>query len=272
MLELPVYEDLPHLDYPVVTDTKDASDILSWTVGEMERRYQMMNEAGAKNLSQYNQKSENKSPYIIVIIDELADLIFTNPKSVEESIARLSQKARAAGIHMIVATQRPSVDVITGTIKTNFAARIAMRVPSKIDSRTILDANGAESLLGEGDMLFMPPGSSQIQRVHGAFVSETEIHKVVDFWNSQGEPSFDTTIEEWKKKAEAREAGEEELLEDEKYDEAVAIVKESRRASISFVQRRLRIGYNRAARMIERMEREGIVKKSSAKQEWEVAP
>jgi len=158
------------------------------------------------------------------------------------------------------------------------SARIAMRVPSKVDSRTILDANGAESLLGEGDMLFMPPGSSQLQRVHGAFVSEAEIRKVVDFWNSQGEPSFDATIEEWKKKAEAKEAGEEELLEDEKYDEAVAIVRESKRASISFVQRRLRIGYNRAARMmghppkVGRMEREGIVKKSSAKQEWEVSP
>ncbi len=283
MLELSIYEGIPHLLAPVVTDMRQAASALNWCVGEMERRYKLLSAVGVRNLAGYNQKVRDAKkagtplthpfsltpdnpepletmPMIVVMIDELADLMMVVGKKVEELIARLAQKARAAGIHLILATQRPSVDVITGLIKANIPTRIAFQVSSKIDSRTILDQMGAEALLGQGDMLYLPPGTGLPQRVHGAFVSDNEVHRVVDYLKSLGEPEYIEGVLE--SPEEAGEGGGEfgEAAEaDPLYDQAVAYVLKSRRASISSVQRQLRIGYNRAARMIEDMERAGLV-------------
>jgi DNA segregation ATPase FtsK/SpoIIIE, S-DNA-T family len=285
MLELSVYEGIPHLLAPVVTDMRQAASALTWCVAEMERRYKLMSVMGVRNLAGYNQKireaekaetsiphpfsltPENPEPLeemptIVVVIDELADLMMVVGKKVEELIARLAQKARACGIHLVLATQRPSVDVITGLIKANIPTRVAFQVSSKIDSRTILDQMGAEALLGQGDMLYQPPGTSNPQRIHGAFVSDQEVHRVVDYLKTLGEPNYiegiltGATEENGEGGFAAGEGGGE---TDPLYDEAVAIVLKTRRASISSVQRQLRIGYNRAARLIEDMERAGLV-------------
>jgi len=284
MLELSDYEGIPHLLLPVVTNPKKAAAALKWLVEEMERRYSVLAEKGVRNIEHYHQKMEKelkekgkvykrkgetlegdvekasgsveKIPYIVVVIDELADLMMISSKDVEESITRLAQMARAVGIHLLLATQRPSVDVLTGIIKANFPARISFQVTSKVDSRTILDTIGAEHLLGAGDMLFLPPGSSKLKRLHGAFVSSPEIKRIVEFLKKQGRPSYDPSILlEVKKEKEAAEEGE----YDEKYDEAVAFVADLGQASISLIQRRFRIGYNRAARIIEKMEEQGVV-------------
>ena len=290
MLELSVYEGIPALLAPVVTDMKEAANALRWCVAEMERRYRLMAALGVRNISGYNRKVEDAIkakqpipdplftrvleddeiptlvplPYIVVIVDELADMMMTVGKKVEELIARLAQKARAAGVHLILATQRPSVDVITGLIKANIPSRIAFQVSSRVDSRTILDQMGAETLLGHGDMLYLPPGTALPLRVHGAFVSDQEVHKVVEQLKATGEPEYiDDVLNGPSDPADAAipglddGAGGEEM--DELYDHAVRIVTESRRASISGIQRRLKIGYNRAARMVEEMERAGVV-------------
>jgi S-DNA-T family DNA segregation ATPase FtsK/SpoIIIE len=281
MLELSIYDGIPHLIAPVVTNPKKAAAALQWAVSEMENRYKLMAEAGVRNIIGYNQfveKLENefeyeaemdaedeeeetparptKLPYIVVLIDELADLMMVASKGVEESLTRLAQMARAAGIHLIVATQRPSVDVLTGIIKANFPARISYKVTSRVDSRTILDSMGADKLLGKGDMLFLPPGTSRLLRIHGPWVSDLEIKRIVDFIKSQKKPEYQEDI--FQAAAQESPAGEDEEF-DEKYDEAVALVAKDRQASISYVQRRLRIGYNRAARIIETMEKEGVV-------------
>jgi S-DNA-T family DNA segregation ATPase FtsK/SpoIIIE len=284
MLELSVYEGIPHLLAPVVTDMKQAATALNWCVAEMERRYKLMSWVGVRNLSGFNTKiaeAERKGnkledpltlntdnpthlerlPYIVVVIDELADLMMVVGKKVEELIARLAQKARASGIHLLLATQRPSVDVITGLIKANIPTRVAFQVSSKIDSRTILDQMGAEALLGQGDMLYLPPGTGYPQRVHGAFVDDHEVHKVVDYLKLTGEPNYIAAVLDGSGgEAEGETGGSEPDGEaDPLYDQAVEIVLKSRRASISLVQRHLRIGYNRAARLIEQMERSGLV-------------
>ncbi|HSR02048.1 MAG TPA: DNA translocase FtsK 4TM domain-containing protein [Methylophilaceae bacterium] len=284
MLELSVYEGIPHLLAPVVTDMRHASNALNWCVAEMERRYKLMSSVGVRNLAGFNQKIREaekagekiphpfsltpedpepleEMPLIVVVIDELADLMMVVGKKVEELIARLAQKARACGIHLVLATQRPSVDVITGLIKANVPTRISFQVSSKIDSRTILDQMGAETLLGQGDMLYMPPGSGYPQRIHGAFVSDKEVHAVVDHLKSLGEPNYIEGIltNEVEGGGEAGAYSDGGGEKDELYDEAVAIVLKTRRASISSVQRQLRIGYNRAARLIEDMERAGLV-------------
>ncbi len=276
MLELSAYEDIPHLLLPVITNPKKAATGLMWLVEEMERRYSLLANRGTRNIELYNRTIETemrdgtpdaqgntpeaaareKLPYILVVIDELADLMIISSREVEESITRLAQMARAVGIHLILATQRPSVDVLTGIIKANFPARISCQVSSKVDSRTILDTIGAEHLLGMGDMLFLPPGSSKLKRVHGALVSPGEIKRMVDFLRNQGKPIYDQSILEEKK---AKETGTEKEEYDEKYDEAVAFVAETGQASISLIQRRFRIGYNRAARIVEKMEEEEIV-------------
>ena len=296
MLEMSVYEGIPHLLAPVVTDMRQAGNALNWCVAEMERRYRLMSKLGVRNLSGYNARIAEadkrgetipnpftltpdepeplgKLPVIVVVIDELADLMMVVGKKIEELIARLAQKARAAGIHLILATQRPSVDVITGLIKANIPTRIAFQVSSKIDSRTILDQMGAESLLGQGDMLYMPPGSGLPVRIHGAFVADEEVHKVVENWKLVAEPDYIEGILEGGVPEEADtgsavgfggltktlgEAGLEGEA-DPMYDQAVAVVLKSGRASISFVQRNLRIGYNRAARLLEQMEQAGLV-------------
>jgi len=269
-IELSTYEGIPHLLHPVVVHPKEATTALHWTVMEMERRYALLSELAVRNIDNYNQKVRTLKPapghtkeelprplpYIVVVIDELADLMLVSSRDTEEYLIRLAQKARAAGIHLLVATQRPSVDVITGLIKANFPTRVSFQVSSKADSRVILDTVGAERLLGRGDMLFIPPGTSRLKRIHGAFVSEDEVVRVVDFLKSQAEPEFETGITEMQaKELEAEELGE----KDEKYEEAVSLVAETRNASISMLQRRLRIGYNRAARIIEIMEKEGLV-------------
>jgi S-DNA-T family DNA segregation ATPase FtsK/SpoIIIE len=258
MLELSFYEGIPHLLLPVVTNAKNAKTALRWMTDEMERRYGMMAQKGVRNIEKYNHKIAREDgeqlPYIVVVIDELADLMMTSPKEVEEYIARLAQMARASGIHLILATQRPSVDVLTGIIKANFPARVACKVFSKVDSRTILDTNGAESLLGYGDMLFLSPGIGRLQRLHGSYVSEGEIKRIVEFLKQQGAPTYHHEILEEKEEEDAGEA-----MDDEKYQEAVEFVSQKGEASISMVQRRFRIGYNRAARIIERMEQEGVV-------------
>ena len=282
MLELSAYEGIPHLLAPVITDPKRAAGALRSVVSEMGKRYKAMSERGAKNIEKYNQMLDDASdadngahkrlPLIVVIIDELADLMMTSGKDVEECLVRLSQMARAAGIHLMVATQRPSVDVVTGLIKTNFPARIAFQLPSKTDSRTILDAGGAETLLGQGDMLFLPPGTSKLQRIHGAYVSETEIKNVTDFWKKQGSPAYDKVLIEEAEKEESGSGAEEEEDAEfmRRYDEAVAMANELEMISTSYIQRRFRIGYNTAARIIERMESEGIVGPSQGSRPREV--
>ncbi|MFH1602612.1 MAG: DNA translocase FtsK 4TM domain-containing protein [Pseudomonadota bacterium] len=283
MLELSVYQDIPHLLAPVVTDMKQAASALNWCVAEMERRYKLMSWLGVRQLSGYNAKVADadkagrqiqdpttletgepqfleKLPYIVVVIDELADLMMVVGKKVEELIARLAQKARAAGIHLILATQRPSVDVITGLIKANIPTRIAFQVSSKVDSRTILDQMGAEALLGQGDMLYLRPGTGLPQRVHGAFVADHEVHKVVAYLKKIGQTDYiDGVLDAEEPGTELNGAGEANGEADPLYDQAVEIVLRTRRASISLVQRHLRIGYNRAARLIEQMEQAGIV-------------
>ena len=256
-IELSCYEDIPHLLHPVVVDPKLASRALLWAVKEMERRYSLMEEMRVKSFYTYNEVADERLPLIVIIIDELADLMMVSSRDVEDAVARLAQMARAAGMHLILATQRPSVDVLTGLIKANFPTRMSFKVSSKIDSRTILDTSGAEHLLGAGDMLFLPPGSSRMQRIHGAFISEKEIERVVCFIKEQGTARYDETVLKiTEEQAEIDDPNEE---YDDKYDEAVALVCETGQASISMVQRRLRVGYNRAARMIEVMEREGVI-------------
>jgi S-DNA-T family DNA segregation ATPase FtsK/SpoIIIE len=257
-IELSAYEDIPHLLHPVVVDPNMASRALQWAVMEMERRYGLMEDMRVKNITTYNLEAEEKLPLIVIIIDELADLMMVASKDVECSVARLAQMARAAGMHLILATQRPSVDVLTGLIKANFPARMSFRVSSKIDSRTILDASGAEHLLGKGDMLLVPPGASRMQRIHGAYISENEIEKIVTFLKEQRSAAYDESVLKIAEEPSPDQGVDFEDY-DEKYDEAVALVCESGQASISMVQRRLRVGYNRAARMIEIMEKEGIV-------------
>ncbi len=261
MLELSVYEGIPHLLSPVVTQPKKAAETLRAIVAEMERRYRQLAEKGNKNIDSYNKAvpEAERLPYIVVIIDELADLMMTVAREVEDSIMRLAQMARAAGIHLIVATQRPSVDVITGLIKANLPSRISFQVSSKTDSRTILDANGAENLLGMGDMLFQPPNSSHIIRAHGCFVSEAEIKRVVEFVRKQGKPNYELLQQRAKEIVEAKVAEVEDSERDEHYQRAVELVQLNGQASTSFIQRRLRVGYNRAARMIEMMQEDGIV-------------
>ncbi|MDH5378296.1 MAG: DNA translocase FtsK, partial [Gammaproteobacteria bacterium] len=288
MLELSVYQGIPHLLAPVVTDMKEASSALRWCVAEMERRYKLMATVGVRNIAGYNRKiaegQENKQPlidplfksddpsetapeldtmpFIVVVVDELADMMMVVGKKVEELVARLAQKARAAGIHLILATQRPSVDVLTGLIKANIPTRIAFQVSSKVDSRTIIDQMGAEQLLGHGDMLYMPAGTSVPVRVHGAFVDDHEVHKVVADLKQYGEPEYDESI---LSSGEGSSGGIPGLDEDESgeadplYDAAVSIVAQTRKASISSIQRKLKVGYNRAARMVETMEEAGIV-------------
>ncbi len=304
MLELNMYDGIPHLIAPVVTNPKKAAAALQWAVSEMERRYKLMAESSVRNISGFNQKVDKlqlehnrkrkpkipkykvkdpvvepeaadglneeftteksemeiptKLPYIVIVIDELADLMMVACKGVEDSLTRLAQMARAAGIHLIVATQRPSVDVLTGIIKANFPARISYQVTSRVDSRTILDCAGAEKLLGKGDMLFLPPGTSKIHRIHGAMVSDEEINRILKFIKDQEKkPEYEDDVFEQVVEATRAEEDEEEF--DEKYDEAVALVARERQASISMIQRKLRVGYNRAARMVEIMEREGVV-------------
>lgn len=297
MLELSVYEGIPHLLAPVVTDMKEAANALRWCVAEMERRYKLMAAVGVRNLAGFNKKVRDAEaagqplpdplfkpnpdlpqkvaeplaplPAIVVFIDEFADMMMIVGKKVEELIARLAQKARAAGVHLILATQRPSVDVITGLIKANIPTRIAFQVSSKIDSRTILDQSGAETLLGNGDMLYLPPGTATPERVHGAFVDDHEVHHVVEWLKAQGEPDYiEGVLEEVQAMGDGRVINEAGIPEDAEgddggdavlYDKAVAIVTQTRRASISGVQRHLRIGYNRAARLIEQMEADGVV-------------
>ncbi len=278
MVELKMYEDIPHLLHPIVTDPKLASNALIWAVQEMENRYRTLAECGVRNIDQYNSllkdpeahrrarkaAADDDTPtpepmqYIVIIIDEFADLMMVAPKDVEDSVTRLAQKARAVGIHLIVATQRPSVDVITGVIKANFPSRISYQVASKVDSRTILDTQGAEKLLGSGDMLFLPPGTARIRRIHGAYVSEREIVDIVDFVKkNQGEPKF---LDEITKVADEKSAVDGiEYLDDPKYDDAVRVVLSTGQASASYLQRRLKLGYSRAARLIEIMEANGVV-------------
>ncbi|HNM63110.1 MAG TPA: FtsK/SpoIIIE domain-containing protein, partial [Accumulibacter sp.] len=289
MLELSIYEGIPHLLAPVVVDMKQASNALNWCVAEMEKRYKLMSAMGVRNVSGFNHRVREAEkagekianplsltpetpeplavlPYIVVVIDELADLMMVSGKTVEQLIARLAQKARASGIHLILATQRPSVDVITGLIKANIPTRISFQVSSKIDSRTILDQMGAEALLGQGDMLFLAPGTGYPTRVHGAFVADDEVHRVVDYLKKVGTPNYVDGVlsggsDEGSASAGGGEGGggETDGEADPVYDQAVEVVLKNRRASISLVQRHLRIGYNRSARLLEAMEKAGLV-------------
>ncbi|MBU0768645.1 MAG: DUF87 domain-containing protein, partial [Proteobacteria bacterium] len=277
-IELSSYDGIPHLITPVVTDVKKATNALFWAVREMERRYELLSEKQSRNLRQYNQKIEKekssdkgqtleKLPYIVIVIDELADLMLAASRNVEVALTRLAQMARAAGIHLILATQRPSVDVLTGIIKANFPTRLTFQVSSKTDSRTIIDTNGAENLLGNGDMLFLPPGTAKLQRIHGAFISEEELSRILGFLKNQKPPEYDQTI----LKAPPKEEEESDSTEyDERYDDAVALITKTGQASISMIQRHLRVGYNRAARIIEIMEKEGIVGPSDGAKPREV--
>ena len=270
-LELGVYQDIPHLLTPVVTEPKQASDVLKWAVFEMENRIKMLASEGVRNIEQYNnilrgaieagEKREDQDgeplrpmPYILLIIDELADLMIVSSSDVEDSITRLAQMARAVGVHLVLATQRPSVDVITGIIKANFPSRIAFRMPSRVDSRTILDANGAEQLLGKGDMLFLPPASARLTRLHAPFVSEAEVGRLVSFWRKAGKPEYNLSILQEQEKADL--GGNQ---RDELFDQAARLVVESGVASVSHLQRRLRLGYSRAARIVDMLEADGIV-------------
>jgi S-DNA-T family DNA segregation ATPase FtsK/SpoIIIE len=284
MLELSIYEGIPHLLAPVVTDMRQAANALSWCVAEMEKRYKIMATLGVRNIAGCNAKIKeaqksgtpvtnplsltpeapeplNTMPHIVVVVDEFADLIMVAGKEVEAAVARLAQKARAAGIHVILATQRPSVDVITGMIKANFPARIAFKVSQKVDSRTILDKQGAEHLLGMGDMLILPPGSSDLRRVHCAFVSEDEVERVAEHWRAQGKPTYDEDI--LRPREEDDDSGtpaEDEIrVPMDKYEKAVQLIIAAQRCSTSMIQRHLCIGYNVAARIVDKMEREGIV-------------
>lgn len=270
-LELSYYQDIPHLIYPVVTEAEKVPKVLGWAIREMERRYTLLSNAGARNIEGYNKKVRNgeaplqpdgeparKLPYLVIIVDELAELMMVAAKDIEISIARLAQMARASGIHLILATQRPSVDVITGVIKANFPARLSFQVSAKPDSRTILDTVGAENLLGMGDMLFLPPGTSKMRRLHGAFVSEKETKAIVDYIKAQRAPVYLKEIEKHVSEGEAKVGGAD-AIGDEKYDEAVELVTRLGHASISLIQRHMRIGYNRAARIIEAMESEGLI-------------
>ena len=301
MLELAVYDGIPHLLTPVVTDMKEAANALRWSVAEMERRYRLMAAMGVRNVAGFNKKVKDaikrgepitdplfqptdedpnapeldELPFVVVVIDEFADMMMIVGKKVEELIARIAQKARAAGIHLVLATQRPSVDVITGLIKANVPSRIGFQVSSKVDSRTILDQGGAEQLLGHGDMLYLPPGTSLPIRVHGAFVDDDEVHRVCDDWRRRGEPDYLDDILEGGNEmgmlpGEAPSGGDSDDESDPLYDEAVAFVTETRRASISSVQRKLKIGYNRAARMIESMEAAGVVTEMQSNGQREV--
>ncbi|HDD53588.1 MAG TPA: hypothetical protein ENF32_05940 [Thermosulfidibacter takaii] len=258
MLEFSVYNGVPHLITPVITDPRKAASALGWAVTEMERRYALLTQWGVRNIEGYNRMAEDPLPSIVVVIDELADLMMVAAKDVETLIARLAQKARAAGIHLVVATQRPSVDVITGLIKANFPCRISFKVTSKVDSRTILDTMGAEKLLGLGDMLFLPPGTSDLVRLHGAYISDQEILRVATFWQEQEEPQFDEEIVS-RPLVEGGVNGMSGDMDDELYHQAVDLVVRTGHASASMIQRYLKIGYNRAARLIERMEKEGVV-------------
>ena len=277
-IELSSYDGIPHLITPVVTDVKKATNALFWAVREMERRYELLSEKKSRNIRQYNQKIEKeknpdkdpsleKLPYIVIVIDELADLMMSASRNVEVALTRLAQMARAGGIHLILATQRPSVDVLTGIIKANFPTRLTFQVSSKTDSRTIIDTNGAENLLGDGDMLFLPPGTAKLQRIHGAFISEEELSRIIGFLKNQKTPEYDQTI---LKAPPKREEDSDTIEYDERYDDAVALITKTGQASISMIQRHLRIGYNRAARIIEVMEKEGIVGPSDGAKPREV--
>jgi S-DNA-T family DNA segregation ATPase FtsK/SpoIIIE len=282
-VELGMYEGVPHLLTPVITDPRKATNALKNAVLEMERRLRLLAEQGARNIDQYNKKIRSLQhqprnlfeeereaspveelrplPYILILIDELADLMILEGRNVEESVTRLAQMARAVGMHLVLATQRPSVDVITGIIKANFPARISFRVATRVDSRTILDVMGSEHLLGKGDMLFLPPGSSRLTRVHGAFVTETEIIKVVDFWKAQAKPEYDQSFliappsEDAEAEAEVSGSGD----QDPMYEEAMRVVLEMGKASTSTLQRRLRLGYGRAARILDTMYKDGVI-------------
>jgi S-DNA-T family DNA segregation ATPase FtsK/SpoIIIE len=276
-----MYEGIPHLLTPVITDPKKATNALRNAVLEMERRLRLLAEYGVRNIDQFNKKIRKQQeeprnlfaeeetqdevrelPYILILIDELADLMMLEGKNVEESVTRLAQMARAVGMHLVLATQRPSVDVITGLIKANFPARISFRVATRVDSRTILDVMGAEHLLGKGDMLFLPPGSSRLTRLHGAFVTESEINRVVDFWKQQAKPEYDQSFLIAPPNEEGEPSGEGETADeaqDPMYEEAVRLVLQMGKASTSTLQRHLRLGYGRAARILDMMQRDGII-------------
>jgi S-DNA-T family DNA segregation ATPase FtsK/SpoIIIE len=272
MLELSVYEGIPHLLAPVVTDPKIAANVLKWAVAEMEKRIRRLASEGVRNIEQFNNiiraerptaaagagaEAEDLKPlhYIVIIIDELADLMMVSSHEVEESITRLAQMARAVGIHLILATQRPSVDVLTGLIKANFPSRISFRVAARVDSRTILDSIGAEHLLGKGDMLFLPPGSARLTRIHGALVTEQEIARLTSYLRKTGKPTYDDTVGKIERATETAEVDE----RDDLFDEAVRFVVQSGQASTSMLQRRFRIGFSRAGRLVDVMERDGII-------------
>ena len=262
MLELSTYEGIPHLLCPVITEAKKAASVLGWVVKEMESRYRLMTKEGVRNIDSYNLKHKLPMPYIVVVVDEMSDLMLVAGKEIENYIQKLSQMARAAGIHIIMATQRPSVDVITGTIKANFPTRVSFQVSSKIDSRTILGEQGAEQLLGKGDMLFMS-SANRIIRIHAPFVSDDEIEKVNNFIRSQAEPDYVDEILNFADEKEMNNKSKSDGDKDELYQTAVEIIKSEGKASTSFLQRKLQIGYNRAARIIDMMETEGIVSKAN---------
>ena len=262
MLELSTYEGIPNLLCPVITEAKKAASVLGWVVKEMENRYKLMTKVGVRNIDGYNSKHKTFMPYIVVIVDEMSDLMLVSGKDIENYIQKLSQMARAAGIHIIMATQRPSVDVITGTIKANFPTRISFQVSSKIDSRTILGEQGAEQLLGKGDMLYMS-SANRINRIHAPFVTEDEIEKVNNFLRSQAEPEYVDEILEFSEKINENIDEVEIDDKDELYQSALKLIKNEGKASTSFLQRKLQIGYNRAARIIDMMEEKGVVSKAN---------
>jgi len=254
MVELMPFNDLPHLLCPLVTEAKKATAALNWVVNEMEERYRLLSKLGTRNIESYNEKGETKLPYIVVVVDEFADLMIVMPDQIETAVQRLAQLARAVGIHLILATQRPSVNVITGVIKANLPARLSFKVASKVDSRTVLDMNGADKLLGKGDMLFLNPGAEKPTRIQGALVSDKEIDRVVNFIKEQAKPVYDENIVK-----EQQKSGLANGEKDELYDEAVKVIMESNQASVSILQRRMRLGYTRAARIIDTMEQDGLV-------------